>query len=302
MIAKRWLYSLIFLQIICCVQLCSAKKSKKTNDPSKNLPCVVRLNDTKNVDLKKIETAFDITLSPDVERYYDASDKVDGWFDKKLIPIYILIDMFQKDTGIGGNLAEIGVWQGKSFIPLMHLARQNEYVVAIDCFESYEFNRDNSGGFCNSSPFLNNVNAYCSDRSKLRILKGDSLKLSFNDYLLSVGNGKGFRLFSVDGCHEADTTLADMENAYKCLVDGGVIVMDDYFHFCWPGVSEGVNTFMNRNDNCLKPFLIAFNKIFFARPDYAKKYFDMIQKFLVPGDIRIKKFFNVEILINDPQS
>jgi hypothetical protein len=117
-----------------------------------------------------------------------------------------------------------------------------------------------------------------------------------------MGNAKGFRLFSIDGCHEAPSTAVDMENAFKCLVDGGIVMMDDYFHFCWPGVSEGVSVFMTKNVNCLKPFLIAWNKVFFTQPKYAEIYKAVLEKLFIPNDVRRKKFFDVETLIYDPQS
>ena len=213
-----------------------------------------------------------------------------------------VIDDFQANNNIAGNLAEIGVWQGKSFIPLMHLAKDGESVAAIDCFESFEFNRDNSGGLCKTDMFKNNINTYCSNPDRLTIIKGDSSLFTSNTYLSAMNNGKKFRIFSVDGCHEAYTTAIDMENAFKTLVDGGVLVMDDYFHWCWPGVSEGVNAFMLKNKEGLKPFFIGMNKIFFAHPDYAKKYFDALKAVLLPQDLQIKKFFDVETLIYDPQS
>ena len=91
-----------------------------------------------------------------------------------------------------------------------------------------------------------------------------------------------------------------MENACKSLVDGGVVIIDDYFHWCWPGVSEGVNAFQNTNKGCLKPFLIAWNKIFFAQAKYVKKYHDIIKEIFMPQDIQSKKFFDVETMIYDP--
>lgn len=271
-----------------------------------------------DINLERLKDFAGITPSPDVKRYYAGIDRktpklkivdqsvdtrvVDGWFDKRLITVLLLIDQFQTKNNISGNLAEIGVWQGRSFIPLMHCAKADEYAAAIDCFESYEFNRDNSGGFCNFKPFMNNITQFCSQPDKLKIIKGDSFKLTHTDYLNAMGNGKGFRIFSVDGCHEAATTAMDMENVCKCLVDGGVIIMDDYFSPGWPGVSEGVNAFMNNNVNVVKPFLITMNKIFFSQPEYAKQYHDAIKNFFPPQDVVTKKFFDVETLIYNPKN
>ncbi|MFA6527565.1 MAG: class I SAM-dependent methyltransferase [Candidatus Babeliales bacterium] len=286
MVVKYGTGAFVLLHIFYSFQTCSASAP---------------LDKISKINLKEATRSLNLAMPSDAEKFYKEADKVDGWFDKRLMFFYLLIDKFQEENGIVGNLGEIGVWQGKSFIPLLQLAKKHECALAVDCFEAYEFNRDNSGGVCNYQGFNNNVKKYCSNHDRLKIEKGDSAKLSPEVYLRKVENGKGFRMFSIDGCHEGDTTLIDMENAYKCLVDGGVIMMDDYFHFCWPGVSEGVNAFMNKNTNCLKPFLIALNKVFFAQPDYAKKYFDKINAAAIPN-MRIKKFFNVETLIYDPQA
>ncbi len=302
MTIKNCFLAPILLQTLVSIQI-NASSKKIVPPKAVEAKQEAKKPDTSNIfDLKNFERLANITISSDIKKYYSDIDKVDGWFDKRHIIILLLINLFQTKNSINGNLGEIGVWQGKSFIPLMLLAKNNEYAAAIDCFESYEFNRDNSGGgSCSFEIFNKNVEKYCSKHSNLRVIKGDSSSFSAKDYLSVMENGKGFRIFSIDGCHEAPSTIKDMENAFNCLADGGVIIIDDYFHTCWPGVSEGLNFFMNKNVNCLKPFLIAWNKIFFAQPAFAKKYFDLIKEFLIPNDVRIKKFFGVDTLIYDKQ-
>ncbi len=262
----------------------------------------IQFKNVNAIDFAAIERSFNLQISPDIKRYYAEADYVDGWFDKRLIIVLRLIDEFQTKNNIKGNLGEIGVWQGKSFIPLLQLAKYDEKALAVDCFESFEFNRDNSGGAAGSFKiFTDNINKYCSSPQNLKVKAGDSLHLQSQDYLDAVENQKAFRIFSIDGCHEADTTEKDMQNAFESLVDGGVIIMDDYFHWCWPGVSEGVNSFMLKNIDGVKPFLIAWNKIFFAHPTYAQHYFDMLRNIFIPNDLTIQKFYGVKTLIYDPK-
>lgn len=259
--------------------------------------------------LEIIRGKLNIKISSDTKKYYaeidysDGSRRIDGWFDKQIIPLLLTIDNFQKKNDVKGNVAEIGVWQGRSFIPLMHLIRQNERAAAIDCFELYQFNLDNSGGNLPQlfELFFNNVKTYCSNIDALRVIKGNSSQFSSQDYLNKMENGMGFRIFSIDGCHEAQPTAIDIKNAYECLVPGGVILIDDYFNSCWPGVSEGINAFMKENPNRLKPFFIGWNKIFFAQTEYANAYYETLKKLFAPKDLSIKKFFDVPTLIYDPK-
>lgn len=295
---------LIFLQLFLLPNECLSKnnpcKKAKKQAPHK---LIQNVNDLENIfPFQNIQDWIDLDPSSEMKRYYSETDLLGGWFDKRLIVIMFYLDQFQSKNGITGNLGEIGVWYGKSFIPLMHLAKNGEYVAAIDCFESYEFNRDNSGGFLNPEFFTNNITKYCSQPDKLITIKGDSVAFSSKDYLDAMNNQKRFRMFSIDGCHEAEPTRIDMTNAFNSLADGGIVIMDDYFHCGWPGVSEGVNSFMSKNVNALKPFLIGLNKIFLASPEYAKQYFDAIKGIFRTQDIVTKKFFDVETLIYDPRN
>lgn len=294
---KRVVYSLCLILNGAFFSHVYSEKTILKNPPVQGF----QFKDPTAVDFKKFEDSFSIPVSPEVKRYYTDAEKIDGWFDRRLMFILLLTDSVQKKNNVTGNLCEIGVWHGKSFIPLMYLAQPDENVLAVDCFDQYEFNRDNSGGGpCPLKKFNNNVSKYCSNLVSLKIKKGDFLKFTPSEYLTAVENSKKFRIISIDGCHEADTTFIDMDNASNCLVDGGVIVIDDYFHWCWPGVSEGVNAFMNKNQNVLKPFLIAWNKIFFTHAHHRQKYFDAFKELFDAKDMLIKKFFDVETVICDP--
>lgn len=322
-ISKHTLLFLIFLSSFFSMQIFSRnvtskkhrlkqKKSKKQRPAQKINTMVQQASTHKNhhVTFEKIEKFINSSLSSSIKKYYSEVDRddvdgmvdkrvIDGWFDRKLIPLLCIIDDFQTKRGISGNVAEIGVWQGRSFIPMAILTKNKECALAIDCFELYQFNFDNSGGVAHAGPFMKNVKKYWSATERLKMLKGNSLDFTSDDYLDAAGNGMAFRMFSIDGSHEAGPTACDMENAFECLAPGGIIIIDDYFKQTWPGVSEGVNAYMNNNVGSLKPFFIGWNKIFFTQPEYAQHYSDCIRAFLDSSDVRIKKFFDVETLVYD---
>lgn len=85
--------------------------------------------------------------------------------------------------------------------------------------------------------------------------------------------GGKIRLFSVDGGHTSHITQCDLETVSNSLVDGGVIILDDYFNAAWPGVSEGTNRFfILGNKTGIIPFAIGGNKVFFTtNENYATK-------------------------------
>src|ERR1700689_3602026 len=148
----------------------------------------VQAQNAYDLTLKNVE-ALNISVSSEVKKYYSEIDCIDGWFDKRVITILCLINEFQTKNGIIGNVGEIGVWRGKSLIPLIFLLKKDEFCAAIDCFEQEQFNRDNSGGLNHAEPFLNNIKKYCSAPDKVKMIKGDSFTFLPSDYLQAMGNG-----------------------------------------------------------------------------------------------------------------
>lgn len=86
---------------------------------------------------------------------------IEGWFYSPFIDVLIKLDELQNKKQINGNLAEIGVFHGKSFILLYLLSNPNERVLAVDCFDLQQFNYDNSGPGCKFDSFIRNVKTFC---------------------------------------------------------------------------------------------------------------------------------------------
>ncbi|MEJ7832844.1 MAG: hypothetical protein WKF79_08030 [Nocardioides sp.] len=71
--------------------------------------------------------------------------RVQGWFDEESADVIGLLLAHQLDLGVRGNVAEIGVHHGKSFLLLANGARDDEQAVAVDVFGDQEKNHDRSG-------------------------------------------------------------------------------------------------------------------------------------------------------------
>ena len=74
-----------------------------------------------------------------------ALEQVPGFFEPALLPVLMALDARQRSLEIHGAVGEIGVYHGRSFVPLALLRREGEVAVAIDCFEEQQHNRDDSG-------------------------------------------------------------------------------------------------------------------------------------------------------------
>jgi hypothetical protein len=234
------------------------------------------------------------TLCQAFDQYTNDFDTLDGWFEKPFLQILKAINAYQVEHNIEGNLGEIGVYHGKSLIPLCLLSQENELTLAVDCFDDQQYNYDLSGMGCTFDKFSANIAKYCSDKaSNLVVYRCDSSKATSEEYLAKVNNKK-FRIFSIDGCHRAEETYTDLHNVHQALQEGGVIIIDDYFNKDWPGVSNGVSKYLYECQN-LRPFFIGFNKLLLAHPNYAEIYFDYLRNLIKPKKDAI--IFDTPVLI-----
>mmetsp|Transcript_36925 Transcript_36925/g.116143 ORF Transcript_36925/g.116143 Transcript_36925/m.116143 type:complete len:262 (-) Transcript_36925:31-816(-) len=71
-----------------------------------------------------------------------------------------------------------------------------------------------------------------------------------------------FRMVSVDAGHTAPLTFNDLEVAACSLARGGIVILDDFFHPHWAGVTEGMFQFLAEGRVKLHPFLECHGKLF----------------------------------------
>ena len=197
---------------------------------------------------------------------------VTGFLQSEVLLLLEVLDSAQRAKQVSGAVAEIGVHHGKLFIGLRLLQRAGEKSVAIDIFGDQELNVDGSG-HGNLEKFVNNVNLW-SSMDDVVVHQGDSTKLE--PQTLRELAGGDIRFFSVDGGHTEEIVFSDMKLAEATLADGGIVIADDVFNQQWPGVAVGTLRYLEDGAK-LAPFLIGFNKVFFAQPDYCELYRSEVQ-------------------------
>jgi len=195
--------------------------------------------------------------------YLQNIDALEGWLDRSDGLGILECLRIQRNEGIKGDIAEIGVHHGKSFMLLTFGARPEETLYAIDLFEQQHLNVDRSG--CgNRETFLANV-ARFSPEAKVKAIAMSSTLLR--------GAEKPFegplRFLSIDGGHTKALTYNDLEVANEVLADDGMCCLDDVLNPHWTGVISGLFVFMGVS-NTLVPFALFPNKIFMCRPHYQK--------------------------------
>lgn len=194
--------------------------------------------------------------------------------------ISVLLSAFelQDAFGVEGDVAEIGVFNGKTLLLMAHALNEAERALAIEVFGKPP-GRDAA---MRAALDANLKRFGCAEFCD--IWTADSLALTPDEMRARLGERR-VRLFSVDGDHAKAAVLHDLALADCVLAPGGIIVADDLFNAWYPGVTEALYDFcragcqMGAHD--LEPVaFIAANgpietgagKLLFARRDYARRY------------------------------
>ena len=206
-----------------------------------------------------------------MKNYLEHADKIEGWFNHKImLPVLTSINELQSQSG---NILEIGVHHGKSFIPMLYLLREDEHAIAVDIFEDQQFNYDKSGKG-NKEIFIKNLNLVFDQKfldKNLTIIKADSTQLTSQDLLNFYPNNNKYRIISIDGSHTKSATLKDLKNSIDIITDDGVIIIDDYKNENWPGVKAAVDDFLYQ-DNNFRVFFIDHKKFIICRREHYEKF------------------------------
>jgi hypothetical protein len=182
-------------------------------------------------------------------------------------------------------VGEVGVFYGRYFIFLSLLRSPGERAVAVDIFEPPTV----------KDTFLRNLQKFGADRD-VPVLHGNSADFTSEDLIATVGSR--FRILSIDGAHSCEGVLHDLRLARDALAERGVIMIDDYFHEEWPGVSEATNQFfLSGKHGDLAPFVIGANNLGLCHACDASHYQAALRHADLPGALSERQLFGQKVLV-----
>lgn len=226
---------------------------------------VARLNEVVSTyDKPKVPAAFRDYFS----RHHTS---IQGWLSAPIMTVVGVFADLQTRAGFQGGFAEIGVHHGRFYCALATARASGWRGIAIDVFEDQHLNPDGSGKG-SLQTFKNNMQRIGLDPANHTIVQSDS-KIVAADRIRGAVGGDGVLIFSVDGAHTVDYTVADLELAARALHPCGVIILDDLLNPRWPGVIEGALDWL-RGEQGSAYEMIAYgnNKGFIARREIASAY------------------------------
>jgi methyltransferase family protein len=191
-------------------------------------------------------------------QYARGFEQIPGFFYLADFMLFDFILAEQLDSGVAGDMLEIGVYRGKSAILMGCGLRPHERLIACDLFEKVTSHEDIAledrityDGL-EVAEFCRNWDHYHSrDRLDIRIC--DSAKLSGLPPL---------RFIHIDGCHNYQCVREDIRLAVKHSGPRGVISLDDYGIAEKPGVAAAISEAVAAGE--LFPFCASDMKLYAA--------------------------------------
>ncbi len=161
--------------------------------------------------------------------------RIKGWLNPSTAVYLSALEVLQRRGGPAGDVCEIGIHHGLSFLCLALGMPSGQRAVAIDVFGD-EGNVDLSGQG-DRRIFERNLARHGAHRSAIDIIQASSLDL---DALGFTAQGRRLRFISIDGGHTAEITQNDLRVAERTLVEGGLVALDDVLNPSWLGVVTGL--------------------------------------------------------------
>jgi hypothetical protein len=168
------------------------------------------------IDFKEYLTKYKLVIDEEVAGYFYPVD---------IVMIYALLSSTQKN--LAGDVCEIGVAEGKSAICISNFKRPEDNFYLYDIFSEEQKNiaEKNLLKFGN----CDNIHWRLQDTTEL---KSENLKFE-----------RPLRFLHIDGCHEHDAVLNDLVLFSYFMHDDGIILMDDYNDYEFPGVNSATMQF-----------------------------------------------------------
>jgi predicted O-methyltransferase YrrM len=146
--------------------------------------------------------------------------EVRGWLIPSTAVYLSSLEVLQRADGPAGDVCEIGIHHGRSFLCLALGLPDGDRAVAIDVFDDVEANVDNSGKG-DRTIFEQNLKEHGAG-DNVEIIQASSLDLERRNF---VGEGRGSASFGRLGTRPRSPN--DLSLAERTVIDGGLVVLDD---------------------------------------------------------------------------
>ena len=211
---------------------------------------------------------------------------IDGWFfGLDQVAFYELFSI-QNQQGLRGDVCEVGVYKGKSFVFLSLLKGQNDRLIGFDLFpdDLEEVTKRNLSDYG------------VAENTELHKGLTSDLELAELNSILS----SRLRFLHIDAGHEYHEVLQQLQLFSPYMDDLGIISMDDYQDREFPGIEAAVLDFADRDrPRRFVPFLAGSNKMYLCASQHASHLQTLLmsrQNFMDASRLTRVRDFNILIM------
>jgi len=171
-----------------------------------------------------------------ISELFEKIKHIPGWFNvDDCVHFYLILEM-QSHLGVTGDLLEIGSYFGRSAAMLGYCIKSEEKLVVCDAFQGgLDYT---TGEHPSPEVLIRNVQKVAPNVDRNRIV----IHATRSEHL-ELKKSRKLRFAHVDGGHSKAECLHDLESCAPHMISHGVIAVDDYAHYRFPGVVEAVETF-----------------------------------------------------------
>ena len=224
---------------------------------------------------------------------------VEGWLSPLDFAAMTTILVAQSTLGLQGDLAEIGVWRGKSAIVLSCFVRKPESFFAVDVFDLYYPNDPPTRPvkpYADPALFRSNLSAFGCPEGVVEVPSDTRSDATLVETLAK----HGIRFFHVDGGHSYEHVVADCRTALAVTTERCVIALDDFLQVDNPAVSEAVFDVFREAPNGLVPFAATGKKLYLSNRDDAVEYWRYLTALMPEAVTRKRQLLGASLLILNP--
>ena len=211
--------------------------------------------------------------------------EIEGWFFPLDQLLFIELFVSQNQLRIAGDVSEVGVYHGKSFVLLSILKNENEKLIGFDLFDGDHQEKT-----------LKNIEKYGVD-SEISLLKGLTSDIAQADLDLTLSTP--LRFLHIDAGHEYHEVLEQLLMFSPYMADRGIIAMDDYQDREFPGIEAAVLDFAEIDrPRRFVPFLAGGNKLFLCYEPMAATFQTVLSRRAnFTGSCRLTRVKDFNVLI-----
>lgn len=202
--------------------------------------------------------------------------------DYTMIPIETYVDnliLCESINHIDGCIVECGVWRGGMIAGIFDYLRKKRKCILFDSFEGLPIAQEIDGVAAkkwqkkNTNAGLDNCIAEIGFAEKaMKLAKSENYQIVkgwFDTTIPKTSINEPIAILRLDG-DWYDSTLICLENLYPLVIDGGLIIVDDYY--AWDGCARALHDYLSKNSLPLRIKQTKNNVCYIINSKEGRKY------------------------------